>query len=285
MGYANSPKQNAGSVENKGWDLSISHNNTIGKFYYKVTGILSDVQNKITNLGGLAPQVSGVHVKQVGDPIDALYGYVSEGLFSSFTEARAYPVAQFGKLQGGDIRYKDMDGDKKITGSDRVVLGNPIPRYTYSLDVYTSYKGFDFSMFMQGVGKRDGYVSGWLAYPFANASTLLEQHLDRWYESNPNPNAAYPRLSINQQSNNTQSSSFWQVSAAYFRLKNIQVGYSLPSQLLKNKSISSVRFYANGTNLFTVSKMPLGMDPESPESVQNSYPLISTYTFGVEVKF
>ena len=297
LGYANSPKQNAGSVENKGWDLSISHNNTIGKFYYKVTGILSDVQNKITNLGGLAPQVSGVHVKQVGDPIDALYGYKADGLFSSFTEARAYPVAQFGKLQGGDIRYTDQltidtngDGifdaaDNKITGSDRVVLGNPIPRYTYSLDIYTTYKGFDFAMFMQGVGKRDGYVSGWLAYPFANASTLLEQHLDRWNETNPNQNAAYPRLSINQQSNNTQASSFWQVSAAYFRLKNIQLGYSLPSQLLKNKAISSVRFYANGTNLFTSSKMPLGMDPESPESVQNSYPLISTYTFGVEVKF
>jgi TonB-linked SusC/RagA family outer membrane protein len=297
MGYANSPKQNAGSVENKGWDLSISHNNTLGKFYYKVTGILSDVQNKITNLGGLAPQVNGVHVRQVGSPIDALYGYKADGLFSSFAEARAYTVAQFGKLQGGDIRYIDQltvdtngDGimdaaDNKITGNDRVVLGNPIPRYCYSLDVYASYIGFDFALFLQGVGKRDGYVSGWLAYPFANASTVLAQHLDRWNEANPNPNAAYPRLSINQQSNNTQASTFWQVSAAYMRLKNVQLGYTLPSQLFKNKAFSSVRFYANGTNLFTTSKMPLGMDPESPETVQNSYPLISTYTFGVEIKF
>ena len=297
MGYANSPKKNAGSVENKGWDLSLSHNNTMGKFYYKVTGILSDVRNKITNLGGLAPQVSGVHVKQVGSPIDAIYGLQADGLFSSFAEARAYPVAQYGKLQGGDIRYIDqltvdtngdgiMDaGDNKLTGTDRVVLGNPIPRYTYSLDVYTSYKGFDLTLFVQGVGKRDGYVSGWLSYPFQNASTALVQHLDRWYEANPNPNAAYPRLSINQQSNNLQPSSFWQVSAAYVRLKNIQLGYSLPDKLLKNKSISSVRFFANGTNLLTSSKMPLGMDPESPETVQNSTPLLSTYIFGVELKF
>jgi hypothetical protein len=285
MGYANSPKQNAGSVENKGWDLTISHTNTIGKFYYKITGIVSDVQNKITNLGGLAPQVNGVHVMQVGSPINALYGLLDDGLFSSFTEARAYPVAQFGKLQGGDIRYTDIDNDKKITGSDRVVLGNPIPRFTYSMDLFTSYKGFDFALFLQGVAKRDGYISGWLAYPFANASTVLVQHLDRWNEANPNPNAAYPRLSINQQSNNTQPSSFWQVSAAYFRLKNIQLGYSLPSQILKNKAISGVRIYANGNNLFTKSKMPLGMDPESPESVQNSYPLLATFTFGVEVKF
>ena len=285
MGYANSPKQNAGSVENKGWDLTISHNNTIGKFYYKVTGILSDVQNKITNLGGLGPQVSGTHVRQVGSPIDAFYGLQATGLFSSFADARAYPVTQFGKLQGGDIRYKDMDGDNKITGSDRVVLGNPIPRYTYSLDLYSSWKGIDLALFFQGVAKRDDYISGWLAYPFQNASTAFVQHLDRWSEANPNPNAAYPRLSINQQSNNLQSSSFWMLNGAYMRLKNIQLGYTLPSSLLKNTGISGVRFYANGNNIFTVTKMPLGMDPESPESNNNSVPLVATYTFGVEVKF
>lgn len=297
MGYANSPKQNAGSVENKGYDLTISHNNTIGKFYYKVTGILSDVQNKITNLGGLAPQVSGVHVKQVGSPIDALYGLQADGLFNSFTEARAYTVAQYGKLQGGDIRYLDQitvdtngdkipdAGDKKLTGDDRIVLGNPIPRYAYSLELYSSWQGFDFTMFFQGVGKRDGYVSGWTAYPFQNASTALIQHADHWSEANPNPNAAYPRLSINQQSNNLQPSSYWLVNAAYFRLKNLQLGYTLPSSLVKRAGIAGVRIYANGNNVFTVSKMPIGMDPESPESIQNSVPLLATYTFGVEVKF
>jgi hypothetical protein len=255
------------------------------------------VQNKITNLGGLAPQVSGVHVKQVGSPIDALYGLQDEGLFNSFTEARAYPIAQYGKLQGGDIRYKDqltvdtdgdgiMDaGDNKMTGTDRVVLGNPIPRYAYSLELYSAYKGFDFTMFFQGVGKRDGYVSGWTAYPFQNASTALIQHLDRWSEANPNPNAAYPRLSINQQSNNLQPSTFWLVNASYLRLKNIQLGYTLPTSLLKRTGISGVRVYANGNNVFTVSKMPIGMDPESPESIQNSVPLLATYTFGVEIKF
>jgi TonB-linked SusC/RagA family outer membrane protein len=297
MGYANSPRQNAGSVENEGWDLSLSLKNIKGDFYYRITGIVSDVHNKITDFGGLPPQVSGVHVRQVGDPIDALYGYVADGFFSSFAEARAHPVAQFGKLQGGDIRYIDQltvdtdgdgipdAGDNRITGTDRVVLGNPIPRMTYSLDLYTAYKGLDLTIFVQGVGIRDGYVSGWLAYPFANASTVLVQHLDRWSEANPDPNAAYPRLSINQHSNNTQPSSFWQVSAAYVRLKNVQLGYTLPVGKLANSNIAGVRFYANGNNLFTKSKMPLGMDPESPETVQNSYPLIKTYTFGVEVKF
>ena len=285
MGYANSPKQNAGIIENKGWDAMVSYKNTIGEFSYKITGILSDVSNRITNLGGLAPQVSGVSVRQVGSPIDALYGLTADGLFNSFPEARAYSVAQFGKLQGGDIRYLDLDGDKRLTGNDRTVLGNPIPRFTNSLELYGAYKGFDLVVFFQGVGKRDGYVSGWAAYPFQNASTALVQHLDRWSEANPNPNATYPRLSINQQSNNLQPSSFWLLNAAYMRLKNIQLGYTLPNSMLKNTGITGLSFFANGNNIFTVNKMPIGMDPESPASIQNSVPLISTYTFGVNVKF
>ncbi len=285
MGYANSPKQNAGSVENIGYDITMSHNNTVGEFYYKLTGIMSDVKNQITNLGGLAPQISGTRVRQVGSPIDAFYGLQADGLFASFKDARAYPVTQFGKLQGGDIRYKDLDGDNKITGSDRVVLGNPIPRYTYSLDLYTAFRGFDFAVFLQGVGKRDAYNAGWDAYPFQNASTALVQHLDRWSEATPNANAAAPRLSINQQSNNLQPSTFWLVNAAYMRLKNIQLGYSLPTQLVKKAGMSGVRFFASGNNIFTSSKMPAGNDPESPENTNNFVPLLATYTFGVEIKF
>lgn len=285
MGYANSPKQNAGSVENIGYDITVSHNNTVGKFFYKVTGILSDVKNQITNLGGLGPQISGTHVRQVGSPIDAFYGLQANGLFPTFKDARAYPVAQFGKLQGGDIRYNDLNADNKITGSDRVILGNPIPRYTYSLDLYSAYGGFDFALFFQGVGKRDSYDAGWDAYPFQNASTALVQHLDRWSEANPNPNAATPRLSINQQSNNLQSSSFWIINASYVRLKNIQLGYNLPGHWVKKAGMSGVRFFANGNNVFTSSKMPVGIDPESPESTNNYVPLIATYTFGVEIRF
>lgn len=285
MGYSNSPKQNAGAVENKGWDLTVSHNNSIGKFNYRVTGVLSDVKNKITNLGGLGPQVSGTHVKQVGYPIDAFYGLQADGLFSSFTEARAHTVTQFGKLQGGDIRYKDLDKDNKITGSDRAILGNPIPRYTYSLDLFGAWGGFDFSAFLQGVAKRDDYISGWLAYPFQNASTAFVQHLDRWYEAKPNQNATYPRLSINQQSNNLQPSTYWLLDGAYLRLKNIQLGYTFPVDAIKKSGISALRVYANGNNVFTKTTMPLGMDPESPETNNNSVPLIKTFTFGVEVKF
>lgn len=160
MGYANSPKQNAGKVENKGWDLTVSYNDKIGNVDYKVTGVLSDVLNKITDLGGLNPQVSGNHVNMVGEPINALYGYLADGYFSSFTEARASTVKQWGKLQGGDIKYIDVNGNGSMDGGDRQVIGNVIPRWTYSLDLYAAYKGFEVSAFFQGVGKRDSYMAG-----------------------------------------------------------------------------------------------------------------------------
>jgi hypothetical protein len=151
--------------------------------------------------------------------------------------------------------------------------------------LYASWKGLDFSAFLQGVGKRDDYISGWLAYPFQNASTAFVQHLDRWYEAKPNQNATYPRLSINQQSNNLQPSTFWMLNGAYLRLKNIQLGYTVPVDAIKKSGITGLRFYANGNNVFTKTDMPLGMDPEAPESNNNSIPLIKTFTFGVEVKF
>ena len=285
MGYNNSPKQNAGAVENKGWDLTLSWNDRIGDLSYRITGVLSDVHNEITDLGGLGPQVSGIHVNMVGEPINAIYGYQADGYFSSFQEARSHSVTQWGKLQGGDLKYIDTNGDGKMTGDDRKVIGNVIPRWCFSLDLFAEYKGLELSAFFQGVGKRDAYMAGWEAYPLNNASTILEQHKDRWYEGNPNPNARYPRLTINQRTNNTQTSTHWLENGAYLRLKNIQLAYSLPKSWVKAAKLTNVKVFANASNLFTISSLPLGIDPESPEAMQNGYPLLRTYTFGLEVKF
>lgn len=285
MGYSNSPKQNAGSVTNKGWDLSVSYNDNVGDFTYRVTGIVSDVLNEITDLGGLAPQVNGRHVNMVGAPISAIYGYLADGYFSSFQEARASTVKQWGKLQGGDLKYLDLNESGAMDGDDRRVIGNVIPRWTYSADFYGAYKGFELSAFFQGVGKRDVYMGGWEAYPFEGAATALDQHKDRWSEANPNSDARYPRLSINQHTNNTQTSTHWLANGAYLRLKNLQLAYNLPKSLIGNLGLSGVRVFANGSNLFTISNLPLGMDPEAPEGLQNGYPLLRSYTFGIEVKF
>lgn len=286
MGYNNSPKQNAGIVENKGWDLSITHTNQIGDFYYRVRGVLSDVRNKIVDIGS-QPVYNSIYIQQNGSPINSIYGYVADGLFSSFEEAQNHPYSQWGSLQGGDIKYLNLDdSNDKIDTNDRIVIGNTIPRFTYSLDLMGSYKGFDLSLFFQGVGKRDGYVQGPLGYPLSGMYTSLVQHMDRWSEANPNPNATYPRLSINKQQNNTQTSTFWLTNAAYLRLKNVQVGWTMPSKWFKKGGIEGIRIFANGTNLFTLDNMHIGMDPESPDTnAHQAFPLLKSFVGGVEIKF
>lgn len=286
MGYANSPKQNAGEVQNIGWDLGITHTNQIGDFYYRVRGVLSDVKNEILNIGS-QPVYNRIYIQQNGYPINSIYGYVAEGLFASFEEARNHPYSQWGKLQGGDIKYKNIDDtNDKIDTNDRKVIGNTIPRYTYSLDLMGSYKGFDVSVFFQGVGKRDGYVQGPLGYPLNGMYTSLEEHMDRWNEANPNPNATYPRLSVNNQSNNTQTSTFWLTNAAYLRLKNIQIGWTMPSKWFKKAGIDGFRVFANATNLFTFSNMHKGMDPETPDvDPHQAFPLLKSFVGGVEINF
>ena len=285
LGYANSPVQNVGIVDNKGWDLSLSYNDKVGKFNYQITAILSDVHNKIIDMGG-DRSISGVSINQEGYPIGSLYGMVADGLFSSWAEAQS-ATPQWGKLQGGDIRFKDVNNDGKIDNDDRVVFGNTIPRYSYSLDLAAQYKNFDFDAFFQGVGKRDAYVSGYYQYPFQNETTPLKEHLDYWDETtNPNPSASLPRLSINQQTNNLKESTFWKRNGAYLRLKNIQIGYTLPKETLKALMISRCRFFIVGTNVFTLDHLNLsGTDAESPFSAYSSYPITKSWSLGVEVQF
>ena len=285
MGYSNSPKQNAGSVENIGWDLTITYANRTGNVDYKITGVLSDVRNRITDLGGLGPQVSGKHVNMVGEPINSLYGYIADGYFSSFEEARKHPISQWGKLQGGDIKYVDSNGNGKMDGDDRQVIGNVIPRYTFSLDLFASWKGFDLDIFFQGVGKRDTYFDGWAAYPFFGNATALDYHFDRWTESNPNPNARFPRLAITNRTNNEQASTHWLLNGAYLRLKNVSLSYTFNKDWFRGSGINGLRLFATGNNLLTFDKLPDGMDPESPENMHNGFPLVRTYTFGLEIKF
>ena len=286
MGYSNSPTQNVGIVENKGWDFTATWFDSKGDFSYRITANLADVHNKIIDMNGNR-SIGDPTANLEGYPIGSIYGLVADGLFSSWEEAKAAP-AQWGVLQGGDIRYKDLNNDGKINDEDRTVIGNTIPRYTYSLDVLFQWKGFDLDLFFQGVGKRDGYLQGYYRYPFQNETTPLKEHLDYWQEgTNENPNAALPRLSVNQQTNNQKVSTFWMRSAAYLRLKNIQLGYNLPAKLFENNSVvSGCRFFVSGTNVFTIDGYGIkGMDPESAFKVENSYPINRTWTFGVELKF
>lgn len=274
----NAPYQNAGVVENKGWDLSLSYRNQAGHFRYNVTINLSDVRNKILDMRGVAR--TGLQVNHEGYPIDALYGYEAEGLFQNETEIGNH-ASQFGIIAPGDIKYKDQNGDGKIDSQDEIIMGSHLPRYTYSSTIDLSYKGVDFSVFFQGVGKAKGYLYGLGIMPFYVGGTVQEQHKDRWTPDNMN--AAFPRFAFNE-TNNVQNSTFWLKNAAYLRVKNIQVGYTIPISLAKQNYIKNIRVFASGQNLFTFDSFWDGYDPEGPVSNGTWYPQMKVYNLGLSVK-
>lgn len=279
----NAPMQNAGVVENRGWDLSLSYNDKIGDFTYRAAFNISDVRNKILDMKGV--NQTGLLVNREGEEMNSIYGFKAIGYIQpeDYDANGNYKYAkQFGNFGPGDIRYEDVKQDGFITSEDRQILGGTIPRYTYGLSLYGAYKGFDLSMLFQGVGKANGYIEGHGIQPFFEGGTVQEQHKDYW--TNENRNAKFPRLAFNE-TNNIQYSSFWMKNAAYCRLKNLQVGYTLPKKWTEKCSMENVRIYFSGDNLFTISDFWKGFDVEAPVGNGNYYPQVKTISFGIDVKF
>ena len=280
------PYQNAGVVENKGWDLQVDYTNHVGKFRYGITATLSDVKNKVLDLKGI--QQNGLIVNHEGYPINSLFLYHSQGLISEKDMNGSGNYAgptQFGSVKPGDIKYQDYNNDGIINSNDQQVLGSTIPRYTYSVNLSLGYQNIDVSALFQGVARVDGYLSSNAIMPFFSGGTAFEEMKDRWTTANPNPDAKFPRLAFGQ-SNNTQNSSFWEKSAAYLRIKNLQVGYTLPASILNRFKIKKIRIYLSGENLFTLTKFWTGWDPEIPAGSNGFYyPQVKTYNAGLNVNF
>ena len=279
----NAGVQNAGKVENRGWDLQIGYNDRIGKdFRFGITGVLSDVRNKVIDLKGTGPYISGFQITNVGDEIGALYGLQAAGLFQT-PEQVTGSATQFGAVKPGDIRYVDQNKDGIINALDRVIIGSRIPRYTYSANLFFEYKGFDLTLFFQGVGKYNGLQIQDAAWAFFNAGGVRDIHLDRWSTTRTaeeNARATYPRFFISQ-TNNTQTSSYWVDDASFVKLKTVFLGYSLPASVLKKTPFSLFKLYVSGQNVFSWDNVP-GYDPEAPLGNPFNYPQVSSFVAGVK---
>lgn len=287
----NEPNQNAGSVENKGWELAIGWNDQAGSLRYSLQASLADVKNKVTSLGGTPPTIAD-QVRLLGYPIDAFYGLVAERIAqeSDFTKdangnyVPLFPVIAGDKanIRPGDLIYRDLNGDTAISlDKDRTVIGSPVPRYTYSFRGELNWHNFDLAFFLQGVGKADGYISGNGRHAFYNeASFPQEFHRDRWTPTNTD--ATYPRFTY-LQNHNRYLSTFWLENAAYLRLKNIQLGYSFRLGSVWKNHLQKLRVYASADNLFTRTKFLSSFDPETPVSDGGYYPQVKVYVVGVNL--
>lgn len=282
------PMQNAGSVENKGWSFSLTWRDKIGDdFMYNVGFNLSDVKNKITDLKGYKSPSSDLLVRIEGEPIDAFFGWVSDGI--CMTQERYEKEKDLMKTynpnwQLGDIIIKDMNGDGKIDSNDKRVIGSAVPRYTFGLNLGFDYKGFDFSCFFQGVGKADGYINNDGLRPMGVHSARKEHYTDSFNPKSPNPNmnAYYPNM-YNSWTYNYEFMSHWVQNAAYIRLKNLQVGYTFN---LQKSGIEKIRVMLSGQNLLTLTKYRT-WDPETKAdpNLWGQYPNVAVYSFGVNVVF
>ena len=279
------PAQNAGSMQNTGFDLSLFHNNRINKdFSYAVNLNIAYVKNKITDMCGTEgenPDDSKYWYLE-GYALGSFYGYEAIGYFNT-EEELANDAKRTGTEQLGDIKYRDLNNDGKIdAANDRKVIGKDKPSWTGGLNIALYYKDFDFSAFFQGTFDVYGYYTGESSYAFYNSGKVLERHLDRWTPENHN--ASYPRITKDSQIN-FSTSSFWLQDASYVRLKNISLGYNIPSVLTQKIGIDKVKVYISGENLLTFSGLE-GIDPEAPASNRGAYyGNVKKVSLGLKVSF
>ena len=226
----------------------------------------------------------------IGKPLYQQFGLICLGYFESEDDIANSPVQQYGVVRPGDRKYKDVNGDGVVNSYDKVAIGRThVPEINYGYGVSIGWKGFDVSVFMQGVANVTNFMDGSPINGFENANLFLsgvyeDVALNRWTVENPNPNAKYPRMSSYINQNNKQLSTAKQYDASFMRLKNAELGYTIPKNITQRLGVSTFRFYLQGVNLLTFSKFKL-WDPELNNSMGATYPNMRVVNLGINLNF
>lgn len=291
-------QSNVGAVSNKGIELMLTYNGKVGNdFRFSISPNFTWVKNAVEELSdGKTEEINNNRI--VGEPIGIIYGYETEGLFVDQAEIDAAPEQLVGKknLKPGYVRYKDISGpngvpDGKVDATyDRKVLGSTTPTFYYGLNLSASYKGFDFSALLQGVGGHERLIGSYMAYAFYNGGNIQRwQAENMWTTENPDKWAEYPRLeTYNMNHPSLQTSDYWLRNASFLRVKNVQIGYTLPKSFTQKIGIEQVRVYLSGQNLFSFNSFYKGWDPENEIGTGDQpsyYPINAIYSFGFNFKF
>jgi TonB-linked SusC/RagA family outer membrane protein len=300
------PLQNAANLRTNGWELEVSWRDKIGEVSYSIGANLYDTKSKITKYGNA---VGNLTDRYVGQNFNEIYGYTTDRLYtvddfvtgslnSTLTGGTLKPGIP--KVKGsfpnpGDVLYVDYNGDGEISVAsntladpgDRKVIGNSTRRMQYGINGSLAWKGFDLSFFMQGIGKRDLWINTDLTFPInGEFSTLFASQTDYWTPNNLSANYArlYQRASGNT-GNNRLVQTRYLANGAYWRLKNLTVGYTLPN-LSKKVKVDKIRVFFSGENLFTYKHLPNGIDPEGIDKGNGiTYPFTKMYSFGLNLNF
>lgn len=305
-GVATAPFQNIGIMTNKGVDLSLTYKGKVGDFDYSVGGNISSYRNNLEKsnadpnyqyFGINDERVQNFVVSQQGFPISSFFGYTILGIFQSDEEGKAAP-AQFGSAaenKAGRFKFQDTNGDGVVSSKDLSIIGNPHPDFSYGLNVNVNYKNFGLSIFGQGVQGNQifNYVKYWTDFPTFAGNRSLRMYTQSWEPGKTD--AVLPQLKSSDQVS-IQPSTYYLEDGSYLRLKNVQLTYNMPKELISKIGLSNVRVYVQGQNLVTLTKYS-GLDPEI--NLRNyaagfdrqigvdggSYPAAKQYIFGLNISF
>ena len=289
MGFDN-PQQNTGKMHTTGWEFQVNWDDKIGEVYYNVGFNIDDDRSKMGDLGGT--QFLGDKIKIQGSEFDEWYGYKSLGIYQT-QEQVDNSAKTSNSVKVGDVWYEDISGpegvpDGKISAEyDRVLLGGSRSRFNYGFKLGLIYKNFDFGLSIQGVGKHNSRISNEMVEPlrenWGNAPSILDGNVYSHYNTaEQNLKMKYPRLTVTNAGNNNAMSDFWMFNGWYMRLKNINIGYTLPQSLVNKMHLQNMRFYVSASDLFFLSSYPQGWDPEMRSG---EYPITTSLVFGASVKF
>lgn len=285
LGSLSAPYQNVGAVKNDGFEWSVNYNDSYRDWTWFAGFNINHVKNKIDTMGDLKERISGSTINRVGEAIGSYYALKAIGIYrdqaavDARRDANGNVVKQYGQIpQPGDIMYADIDGNGDVTDSDREIIGNPFPKFSYGFNLGATWRNFDLSLFFQGVGGINRYC--WETTSDIRGN-LTDRFLDRWTPDNID--ASNPRVGA---AINDRYSSFWLEDASYLRLKNLEFGYTFRQPALRVVGISSIRAYFSGGNIFTITHLK-NWDPEktSGDARNDVHPSARTYSFGVNVQF
>lgn len=292
-GFQSDIQANIGKAQSRGFDLALDYNKSFQNTWWtQLRANMTYATNKL--LVNEEPDYSAnlSYLSRLGHPIKQSYGLIAERLFVDDIEAENSPLQNFGgafKTMGGDIKYRDINGDGKITDLDKVPIGYPTdPQIIYGMGFSVGFKGFDVSAFLQGSARSSFFIDPGNITPFAingpyQNGLLQEVANSYWSEDNQDVRALWPRLTDGFNNNNNQFSTWWMRNGAFLRLKSVELGYNLPNQFLNKFKMSNVRFYVNALNLAVWSKFKM-WDPEmGGEGL--GYPVQAVYNVGINVGF
>lgn len=292
VGLGSNPRANVGKVLSEGFDGNFAYREKINKVDITVRGNITYSKNTILE----KDEENNVYPYQMERDyrVNQAKGLIALGLFKDYDDIRNSPRQDFGTVQPGDIKYKDVNGDGVVNDGDKVAIGATTrPNMIYGFGISASWKGLDVNVHFQGAGKTSFFIDGPTVYAFSSGEwgNILADVAgsNRWIEheisgtmSTENPNASYPRLSYGGNNNNYRQSTYWLRNGSYLRLKTLELGYSIPKPLVNKIRFNNIRLFLRGSNLLTFSSFKL-WDPELGSSTGTEYPLAKSFTLGLSV--